>query len=95
MSKTVQKIAKRAADHTLVDYMSQQQSTSKEEGDIGNPSMNKCNGHVSRPSHLPWRLPQRSTIDPLVCQRYLFSRCLLSIAMYVQYQYKKTDTQKI
>ena len=26
--------------------------------------MNKRNGHFSRPSHLRWRSPQRSTIDP-------------------------------
>jgi len=43
-------------------------------------STNNRNGYFSRPSNLRWRSPQRSIIDPPVCRRYRFSRCLPNIA---------------
>lgn len=51
MPRTVQEIAKRATDHTLVDYMYHGNGLQVKRN-MGKPSMNKLNGHVSRPSHL-------------------------------------------
>jgi len=47
---------------------------------MGRLSMTRWNGHFSKPLHLRWRSPQRSTTDPPVCRRYRFSHWFPSIA---------------
>ena len=46
----------------------------------GTLSTNRCSGHFLSPSHLCYRSPQRSIIDPPKLRRYRFSHCFPSIA---------------
>ena len=46
----------------------------------GRPSTNRWNGHFARPSHLCWRSPHRSIIDPPAFLKYRLSHCFPNIA---------------